>query len=158
MQNDELFNGSIYDNITVSIPGAPLETAWKAAEMSGIAEDIKNLPMGMNTLVGEGSGGFSGGQRQRLIIARAVAPEPRILIFDEATSALDNKTQKQVSDALDDLKCTRIVIAHRLSTIKHCNRILYMEDGCIKEQGTYEQLMELNGKFADLVERQKLNR
>ena len=111
----------------------------------------------MNTIVSEGSGGISGGQRQRIMIARAIAPKPRILIFDEATSALDNITQKKVSEALDSLKCTRIVVAHRLSTIKHCDRIMYLEDGKILEDGTYDELIKLNGKFAELVERQRLD-
>ena len=107
----------------ISAPHLTLDEAWEAAELAGIADDIKAMPMGMQTIISEGQGGISGGQKQRLMIARAVAPKPRILMFDEATSALDNKTQKQVSEALDRLKCTRIVIAHRLSTIKNCDRI-----------------------------------
>ncbi len=91
------------------------------------------------------------------MIARAIAPKPNILIFDEATSALDNKTQKQVSDALDKLHCTRIVIAHRLSTIRNCDRILLMDQGMIIEQGSYDELIEKNGVFADLVARQRLD-
>ena len=91
--------------------------------MAGFADDIRSMPMGMFTLISEGQGGISGGQRQRLLIARAIAPKPRILMFDEATSALDNITQKTVSESLAKLKCTRIVIAHRLSTIKQCDRI-----------------------------------
>ena len=108
-------------------------------------------------MISEGSGGVSGGQRQRLMIARAIAPKPKILMFDEATSALDNLTQKKVSQSLDQLKCTRIVIAHRLSTIKQCDRIIYLEKGKIVEDGTYEELLEKNGKFADLVARQRLD-
>ena len=88
------------------------------------------------------------------MIARAIAPKPKILIFDEATSALDNKTQKQVSDALDRLKSTRIVIAHRLSTIKNCDRILVMDNGAIIEEGTYNELIDKKGAFAELVARQ----
>ena len=91
------------------------------------------------------------------MIARAVAPKPKVLIFDEATSALDNLTQQKVSDALDHLNCTRIVIAHRLSTIRHCDRILLMENGNIAESGTYEELIARGGKFAELVERQRLD-
>lgn len=113
--------------------------------------------MGMNTLVSEGQGGFSGGQRQRLMIARALAPKPKILMFDEATSALDNITQKKVSDAIDGLKCTRIVIAHRLSTIRHCDRIIVLKDGKIIEDGNYESLIANNGYFAELIERQRLD-
>ncbi len=89
--------------------------------------------------------------------ARAIAPKPKMLMFDEATSALDNKTQKQVSESLDHLNCTRIVIAHRLSTIKNCDRILVLDKGQIKEDGTYDQLIALNGLFAELVERQRLD-
>ena len=125
--------------------------------MAGIADDIRAMPMGMNTIISEGQGGISGGQKQRLMIARAVAPKPKILMLDEATSALDNKTQKQVSDALDRLKCTRIVIAHRLSTIKNCNRILVLDKGRIMEDGTYDELITKNGFFAELVKRQRLD-
>lgn len=113
--------------------------------------------MGMNTLISEGSGGISGGQRQRLLIARAIASKPKILLFDEATSALDNITQKIVSDSLTQLKCTRIVIAHRLSTIKDCDRIVMLEGGVIVEDGSYDELLEKGGKFAELVKRQQLN-
>ena len=157
MQNGSLFQGDIYSNIVISAPWLNIDEAWKAAEIAGIAEDIKAMPMGMFTLISEGSGGISGGQKQRLMIARAIAPKPRILIFDEATSALDNITQKKVSESLDSLKCTRIVIAHRLSTIKHCDRILFFENGKIVEDGTYDELIKLNGKFAELVERQRLD-
>jgi len=90
-------------------------------------------------------------------LARAIAPKPKILMFDEATSALDNLTQKIVSDSLDKLKCTRIVIAHRLSTIRQCDRIIYLEKGQIVEDGTYDELIAKNGKFAELVERQRLD-
>ncbi len=157
IQNGQLFQGDIFFNITISAPQLTLEEAWEAAETAGIAQDIREMPMGMNTVISEGQGGFSGGQKQRLMIARAIAPKPRILIFDEATSALDNKTQKQVSDALDKLKCTRIVIAHRLSTIRNCDRILVMDGGAILEEGTYDQLIGKNGAFADLVARQRLD-
>ena len=156
MQNGKLFQGDIFSNIIISAPWLTLNDAWEAAELAGIAEDIRRMPMGMNTMISEGSGGISGGQRQRLMIARAIAPKPRILMFDEATSALDNLTQKKVSDSLNGLKCTRIVIAHRLSTIRQCDRILYLEHGKIAEDGTYEELIAKNGKFAELVARQQL--
>lgn len=91
------------------------------------------------------------------MIARAVAPGPKLLIFDEATSALDNITQKKVSDALDEMKCTRIVIAHRLSTIRQCDRILVFDGGHIVEDGTYDELIAQNGYFSDLVARQRVD-
>jgi NHLM bacteriocin system ABC transporter ATP-binding protein len=155
IQNGQLFQGDIFSNITISAPQLTLAEAWEAAETAGIAQDIRDMPMGMQTVISEGQGGVSGGQKQRLMIARAIAPKPKILIFDEATSALDNKTQKQVSDALDRLKSTRIVIAHRLSTIKNCDRILVMDNGAIIEEGTYNELIDKKGAFAELVARQK---
>lgn len=158
MQNGKLFQGDIYSNITISAPQLTLEQAWEAAEMAGMADDIRQMPMGMHTIISEGHGGISGGQRQRLLIARAIAPKPRILMFDEATSTLDNITQKQVSESLERLKCTRIVIAHRLSTIRHCDRIVVLDQGKIVEDGTYEELLERKGHFAELVERQQVDR
>ena len=157
MQNGKLFTGDIFSNITISAPWLTLDDAWEAAEIAGMADDIRAMPMGMHTLISEGQGSVSGGQRQRLLIARAVAPKPRILMFDEATSALDNLTQKQVSEALDRMKCTRIVIAHRLSTIRQCDRIIVLDKGKIVEDGTYEDLIALGGAFADLVARQRLD-
>ena len=156
-QDGSLFPEDIFSNITISAPYLSEADAWEAAEIARIADDIRAMPMGMHTMISEGSGGISGGQKQRLMIARAIAPKPRVLIFDEATSALDNLTQKQVSEALDELKCTRIVIAHRLSTIKNCDRILYLEGGRIVEDGTYDELIAKNGLFAELVERQRLD-
>ena len=132
------------------------EEAWEAARLAGIADDIKALPMGMNTLISEGGGGFSGGQKQRLLIARALVNRPAILFFDEATSALDNVSQKQVSENLDRMGCTRVIIAHRLSTIRHCDRIIVLDKGVIVEEGTFDELREKGGLFADLMKRQML--
>ena len=157
MQDGRLFSGSIFDNIVISAPTLSLEEAWEAAEIAGIADDIRDKPMGMHTMLQEGGGTISGGQRQRLMIARAIAPKPKILIFDEATSALDNITQRKVSEALDKMRCTRIVIAHRLSTIRHCDRILVIDGGKIAEDGTYEELIARGGLFAELAERQRLS-
>ena len=157
MQDGRLFLGDIYSNIVIAAPQLRLKDAWEAAEIASIADDIKRMPMGMHTVISEGQGGISGGQRQRLMIARAVAPKPKILMFDEATSALDNITQKKVSEAIDSLKCTRIVIAHRLSTIRHCDRIIVLDKGKIAEDGTYDELIEKNGVFAELVARQRLD-
>lgn len=157
MQNGKLFQGDIYSNIVISAPQLSQKEAWEAAETAGIAEDIRAMPMGMQTLISEGGGGISGGQRQRLMIARAIAPKPKILLFDEATSALDNLTQRKVSESLDQLKSTRIVIAHRLSTIRHCDRILVLEHGKIVADGNYDELLHSNAYFAQLVRRQQVN-
>ena len=156
MQTGGLFQGDIFSNIAISAPTLTVKEAWEAAEKAGIAEDIRRMPMGMYTIISEGQGGISGGQKQRIMIARAIAARPKILLFDEATSALDNRTQQQVSDALDHMGCTRIVIAHRLSTIRNCDRILVLDKGEIIEEGTYEELVEQGGFFAQLVERQRL--
>ncbi len=156
-QNSKLFPSDILSNITISAPLLSEEEAWKAAELASIADDIKQMPMGMHTLISEGQGGLSGGQKQRILIARALVSKPKILFFDEATSALDNITQKKISDAIENLNCTRVVIAHRLSTIKNADRILYLENGKIQEEGTYDELIQLNGKFAHLVDRQRLD-
>jgi len=154
IQNGKLFHGTVLENIIVAVPHATLDDAWEAAKIAGVDEDIRDMPMGMNTIISEGQGGVSGGQKQRLLIARAIVGKPNLLIFDEATSALDNVTQKKVSDALGKIKCTRIVIAHRLSTIKECSRIVVINDGKIIQDGDYETLVHQEGVFKELVERQ----
>ena len=110
--------------------------------------------MGMHTVISEGGGTISGGQRQRLLIARALVRKPRIILFDEATSALDNRTQQQVTDSLDRLHTARLVIAHRLSTIRHADRIYVIEAGKVAQSGSFEKLMNEPGLFAELVKRQ----
>ena len=115
LQDGKLFTGDIFSNIVAAAPWLTMEDAGRRPSWRGSPSDIRAMPMGMNTMVSEGAGGISGGQRQRILIARAVAPKPKVLFFDEATSALDNVTQRQVSEALDRMKCTRIIVAHRLS-------------------------------------------
>ena len=156
LQDGKLFTGDIYSNITISAPWLTIDDAWDAAEKAGVADFIRKLPMGMDTLISEGAGGISGGQRQRLLIARAVATNSSVLMLDEATSALDNITQKIVTESLGMLKCTRIVIAHRLSTIRDCDRIIALDGGKIVESGTYDELVAKKGFFAELVERQQI--
>lgn len=157
MQSGTLFHADIFSNIIISSPNLKEEDAWAAAEIANIADDIRQMPMGMKTVISEGQGGISGGQKQRIMIARAIVHKPKILIFDEATSALDNKTQKSITESIDKLNCTRIVIAHRLSTIKSADRIIMLEGGKIIEEGTYESLIAKDGKFAELVNRQRLD-
>ena len=153
LQNGQLMTGDIYTNI-VGTRMLTQDDAWEAAEAAGIAEDIADMPMGMQTVISEGSSNISGGQRQRILIARALVGKPAILIFDEATSALDNRSQAIVTRSLDKLKATRIVVAHRLSTIRQCDRIIVMDDGAIAEMGSFDELVAKGGLFADLVKRQ----
>ena len=155
LQDGKLFPGDIYSNITITAPYLGMDDAWEAAEKAGIADDIRKMPLGMHTFLGEGGDGISGGQKQRLMIARAIAPKPGVLILDEATSALDNLTQKIVTDSMDAMKCTRIVIAHRLSTIQACDRIIALDGGRIVESGSYKELIAKGGFFAELVKRQQ---
>ena len=154
LQNGRLFTGDIFHNITITAPWATHDDAWEALRMACMYDEVKALPMGLHTVITEDGGGFSGGQKQRLLIARALIGRPSILFFDEATSALDNISQKQVSDNLDRLHCTRLVIAHRLSTIRHCDRIIVLDKGKIAEEGTFEELMARKGLFYEMSLRQ----
>ncbi|MGM0379453.1 MAG: NHLP bacteriocin export ABC transporter permease/ATPase subunit [Bacillota bacterium] len=154
LQNGQLMSGDIFTNIIGTNPNLTIEDAWEAAEMAGFDEDIKQMPMGMHTVLSEGASTLSGGQKQRLLIARAIVNEPAIIYFDEATSALDNKTQSIVSESLDKLSVTRVVIAHRLSTIINCDKIIVMDKGKIVEQGPYDELMKNEGVFSELAKRQ----
>ena len=155
-QDGKLFPGSIYENIAITHPGLSMDECWETAEKAGIAEDIRNMPMGMHTLLDDHTSSISGGQRQRILIARAIAADPKVLLFDEATSALDNLTQKIVIDSLRNMNCTRVVIAHRLSTVQDCDRIVMIDHGKIAESGTYEELMTRDGAFAQMVRRQTI--
>ena len=154
-QNGRLMAGSIYENILGLHPGT-LKEAWEAAELAGIADDIRALPMGMHTILNEGVPTFSGGQIQRLLIARGLAGRPRILMLDEATSALDNRAQGTISGNIERLGITRIVVAHRLSTVRNANVIHFFEAGQIVESGTFDALMEADGRFASFTRRQFL--
>ncbi|MBQ9366044.1 MAG: NHLP bacteriocin export ABC transporter permease/ATPase subunit [Schwartzia sp.] len=153
MQHGQLMEGSIFSNIVGSLP-LTMDDAWEVARLVGLEADIKELPMGMHTLVGEGGSTFSGGQRQRLLIARSLVHHPRIIVFDEATSSLDNETQAIVSSTLEKMRATRIIVAHRLSTIKNADRIIVLDRGVIAEDGTYDELMARRGIFHALAERQ----
>jgi NHLM bacteriocin system ABC transporter ATP-binding protein len=155
LQNGRLMSASIFENIAGNAL-MTLDAAWDAAQMAGLADDIAAMPMGMHTVVSEGGTNLSGGQRQRLLIARALALKPKILLFDEATSALDNKTQAIVSESLEQLQVTRIVIAHRLSTIRKADRIYVLQHGRIVQTGRFEELAEQGGLFAQLMARQMI--
>lgn len=154
LQKDQLYPGDIFHNIVGVSSSYTIDDAWEAARMANIDNDIKAMPMGMFTIVGENGSGLSGGQCQKLMIARAIVHKPRILFFDEATSALDNAAQNVVAESLKNLKATRIVVAHRLSTIIDADKIIVLDAGKIVETGTYEELIKNNGLFAALAKRQ----
>ena len=153
LQNGHINAGSIFENIS---GGALIsqQDAWRAAEMAGLANDVRSFPMQMHTVISEGGSNLSGGQRQRLVIARALALNPKILLLDEATSALDNRTQQIVSESLSQLNVTRIVIAHRLSTIRNADRIYVIKSGRVVEQGNFDELAAQNGVFSQLIKHQ----
>jgi NHLM bacteriocin system ABC transporter ATP-binding protein len=154
LQQGQLTSASIFENIGGS-GQITLDDAWTAARMAGLAEDIEKMPMQMHTMVSEGGGNISGGQRQRLLIARALVHQPRILFFDEATSALDNTTQAIVSESLDKLQVTCVVIAHRLSTIQNADRIYVLDGGRVVQQGHFTELAaDSTGLFSKFMARQ----
>ena len=155
MQGSQLMPGSIRENVDLG-RGLTTDEVWQALADAAVAEEIRDMPMGLSTVVIEGSGAVSGGQRQRILLARALAGRPRILILDEATSALDNVSQAAVVASLDRLAITRLVVAHRLSTIEQADRVVMLADGRVAAQGTYEQLMDEDGPFRDLVQRQQI--
>ncbi|MEU2513377.1 NHLP bacteriocin export ABC transporter permease/ATPase subunit [Streptomyces syringium] len=154
LQNAQPFSGSILDCIC-GAETYPLEEAWEAAALAGLAEDIKAMPMGMHTMLSDGGGTVSGGQRQRLMIAQALIRKPRVLFFDEATSALDNEAQRVVMESTRALRATRVVIAHRLSTVMGADRVIAMADGRVVQQGPPAELLaDEGGLFHELVRRQ----
>jgi len=150
-----LCDDTIRRNIALGVPDEEIsdEQVWKVLEMAVLNEFIASLPEGLDTFVGEQGVRLSGGQRQRIGIARALYHNPDILVLDEATSSLDNRTEREISDAIHALgqDKTILIIAHRLSTVRHCNRIFYLADGQVEAEGTYEELVENNEKFRDLV-------
>jgi ATP-binding cassette subfamily C protein len=155
LQSAFITGGSMVDNIA---GGAliSIDEAWEAAADAGLADDIKRMPMGMDTVVSEGATNISGGQRQRLLIARALVTRPRILLLDEATSALDNQTQAIVSESLRRRRVTRLVIAHRLSAIKRADQIYVLNQGRILDRGTFDELVGRQGLFKSMIARQTI--
>lgn len=154
-QNGRLFAGTLRENIQ-GPHVVDLDAVWRAAEMAGVADDIRAMPMGLHTVVTEGASVFSGGQIQRLLLARALIGSPKILLLDEATSALDNLSQAHVTRSIDALGATRVVVAHRLSTVRHADMILFIDQGKIVESGTMDELLRQGGAFARYAQLQTL--
>ncbi|MGO3856334.1 MAG: ABC transporter ATP-binding protein [Glutamicibacter arilaitensis] len=157
-QESYLLHASVRENLLWAAPKATEAELWQALEAAQIAELVRGLPQGLETQVGQRGHRFSGGEQQRLAIARTMLRRPKVLVLDEATSALDTVTEALVQQALDELAVgrTTLLIAHRLSTVMRADRIVVLEDGRIAESGTYDELLQLGGRFAQLVSRNEL--
>lgn len=155
LQNDVLFPGTILENI-LGYSNESKEIAWHAAQIAAIDKEIKDFPMGMHTMIAEGATSFSGGQRQRLLLARALARQPKILLLDEATSALDNIHQRKVKENLEKIDLSRLVIAHRLSTITFADRIFVLKESKVIQTGSFKELIAQPGFFQEMAHQQKL--
>ena len=153
-QSVRLHPQDLWDNIVAHHEGTTTEEVWKTARTAGIEREIKAMPMGMMTMVGASGSVVSGGESQRVTIARSLIGNPRIMLLDEATNWLDNESQAEVMHNLALLTSTRIVIAHRLSTLEQADRIYVMQAGKVVQSGSFGELMEVDGVFRELVKRQ----
>ena len=154
-QADTLIPGTIRENLEMCVGTVRDDEIWNILEKVDIADFVRSLPYGLDTKINSDMIALSKGQMQRLILARAIMSNPKMIILDEATSALDNISQKKIMDVLDGIACTKIVVAHRLSTVKSCNRIVLLKGGRIEEEGSYEELMSKKGCFYELVKLQE---
>ncbi|MFJ6216474.1 ATP-binding cassette domain-containing protein [Streptomyces sp. NPDC092296] len=156
LQNGRMLRGTLLENLAGTDPDTTEQDVWAAAELAGIADDLRRLPLGLATRIGEDAQGFSGGQVQRMLLARALVRRPAVLLLDEATSALDNATQRYVADGIAALDRTRIVVAHRLSTIRRADRIYVLDGGRVAAVGRYDALLDTDPLFTRLVRPQEM--
>lgn len=157
-QETVLFRGSVRENIALGGENVAFEDVERAARLAGAIEFVEALPLGYDTMIGEGGIRLSGGQRQRIVIARALINNPRILIFDEATSALDTESERIIQQNMGEMMQgrTTLIIAHRLSTIRHADLIVVLDQGAVAESGTHEQLLQQKGIYHHLLQQQSV--
>lgn len=151
-QTPMLFTGTVRDNITYGMDHVTDQEVWEAVKAANLVSVISKLPKGLDTMIEEHGANLSGGQRQRIAIARAVIRHPQVIILDEATSALDTISEKEIQDALEGLTRgrTTFIVAHRLSTVRGADRIVVIDGGQIREEGSYQELMDLKGEFYEM--------
>ena len=154
LQNTKLIPADIFSNVELTCPSASKDEVMAAIEAMGLKDDIEKMPMGVSTFVSEENMSISAGQKQRILLARAIISKPVLLVLDEATNALDNITQAAVTRYIENTETTAIMVAHRLSTIKQCDDIILIDEGKIAEQGSYDELIAKNGKFYQLIKNQ----
>ena len=151
IQDARLDNGSILEVVRAG-RNDPEEAVWHALELACVADEVRRMPLGIHTQIMNGGSNISGGQRQRLALARALLPQPKVLLLDEATSAIDTVSQQKISDTIDGLGITRIAIAHRLSTLRHADRVVVIENATISQQGSFQELLAQDGYLRRMVE------
>ncbi len=156
LQDGFIFNDTIANNIALSSEQVDVEKLLNAVKIASIQEFIESLPLGYNTVVGANGAGLSQGQKQRLLIARAVYKDPDFLFFDEATSSLDANNERAIMETMDSFFKNRtvLIIAHRLSTVKNADQIIVLEKGEIVEVGSHSELIQSNGKYFELIKNQ----
>lgn len=156
-QDNFLFSESLRENIAFSYEkDYDVDEVYDAAKKSGVYNDIMDFKNDFDTVIGERGVTLSGGQKQRVSIARALIKNPSLLVLDDSLSAVDTNTEKSILDALDKIHATEVIIAHRISTIKSCDEIIFLEDGHIKERGTHEELVKLDGEYNKMYQNQLL--
>jgi ABC-type bacteriocin/lantibiotic exporter with double-glycine peptidase domain len=154
LQSSRLIPADIFSNITLTYPEATLDEVNAVVDVVGLRADIEKMPMGLHTFVSDDNLTISVGQKQRILLARAIIAKPKLLVLDEATNALDNITQAAITEYIANSDATAVIVAHRLSTIRQCDNIVVLSDGSISEEGNFDELVDKKGVFYDLVKNQ----